>query len=89
MQKHEETYQVGADVGRMASGSYTQSLQNPLFKEYTLNYNRIPNMIYKVYSLIKRFWRLWIESQAFRAARGKLTFTVLTESCKHYQGRSR
>ena len=23
----------------------TQSLQNPLIKEYTLNYNRIPNMI--------------------------------------------
>ena len=24
---------------------YSQSLQNPLIKEYTLNYNRIPNMI--------------------------------------------
>ena len=23
----------------------TQSLQNPLIKEYTLNYNRIPNTI--------------------------------------------
>ena len=45
MQKHEESNQVGADVGRMASGSYTQSLQNPLIKEYTLNYNRNPNMI--------------------------------------------
>ena len=36
----------------------TQSLQNPLIKESTLNCNRIPNMIYKVYSLIKGFWSL-------------------------------
>ena len=28
-----------------------QSLQNPLIKEYTLNF--------RVYSLIKGFWRLW------------------------------
>ena len=27
-------------------------------KEYTLNYDRIPNMIYKVYFLIKGSWRL-------------------------------
>ena len=33
----------------------SQNLQKPLIKEYTLNYNRIPNMIYKVYSLIKEY----------------------------------
>ena len=31
-------YNSGMEVG-------TQSLQNPLIKEYTLNYNRIPYMI--------------------------------------------
>ena len=37
-----------------------QSLQNPLIKEYTLNHIWDPITIYKVYSLIKGFWRLWV-----------------------------
>ena len=51
---------AAAAVNASASAAVlAQRLQNPLIKEYALNYNRIPNMIYGIYSLIKGFWSLW------------------------------
>ena len=45
------------DEGHRVFRVTTQRLQNPLTKEYTLNYNT--NLIrFKVYSLIKGFWSL-------------------------------
>ena len=34
--------------------------QIPLIKEYTLNYKRNPKIGFKVYSLTKGFWSLWV-----------------------------
>ena len=41
-----------------------QRHQNPLIKEYTLNLIRVPNIILKVYSLIKACWSLWVHNMA-------------------------
>ena len=37
----------------------TQRLQDPLIKEYTLMYSRVPNNMIKEYSLIKGYCCLW------------------------------
>ena len=47
------------DLNYVNPKARTQTFQNPLIKEDTLNYNRIPNMIYGIYSLIKGFWKVW------------------------------
>ena len=41
----------------------TQTFQNSLIKEYTLNHNRDPyyDLKFKVYSLIKGFWKVWVD----------------------------
>ena len=50
---------AGGPLGfRVRAGN--QRLQYPLTKEYTLNYNRHPNKIEKIYSLIKGYWSLWV-----------------------------
>ena len=39
-----------------------QSFQKSLLKEYGLNHVGIPNRIFKVYSFIQDFWKLWEKS---------------------------
>ena len=48
----------GSRVGSLAGS--TQRAQYPLIREYTLNYRGLRIMIYKVYSLIKGYWALWV-----------------------------
>ena len=51
--------QTAWPCGSHGSVGWTQTFQNPLIKEYTLNYNRDPPLYFEVYSLIKGFWKVW------------------------------
>ena len=42
--------------------STTQGAQYPLIKEYSLNGLRVPYIRFKVYSLIREYWTLWVPS---------------------------
>ena len=42
--------------------SITQRAQYPLIKEYTVNHQGLHIMIYKLYSLIKSYWDLWVSA---------------------------
>ena len=59
-------WKVWAGSSKLEAQARTKAFQNPLIKDYTLNYDRIPNMNYKVCSLIKGLWKVWEPCKIWR-----------------------
>ena len=56
----------GSELQRFDDVKGSQRLRHPLIKEYTLHDNRIGILLsFKVYSLIKGYWSLWVQALGF------------------------